>query len=57
MEEKEKQSLITEILQVCKVSNISDDKQIPVDVVFMNLICCSLSELKKIAHELYIKTE
>ena len=51
-----KGQLINEIIFVCKVSNVSDNKQIPLDSVFMNLIGKSKSELTKIATELNIKT-
>ena len=56
IEQKEKAILIDKIIFECKVSNVSDDKMIPLDTVFINLACCSIPELKKIAAELNIKS-
>ena len=50
-----KEQLINEIIFVCKALNISDNKQIPLDTVWMNLIGLSVSELTKVAQELNIK--
>jgi len=47
-----KEELIADIIQVCAVSMTSG-----LDDVFMSLICCSESELIKIANELNIKTK
>lgn len=52
--EMKKSKLIDKIIFVCKASNISDDKNIPLDKVFINLIGLSESELIKIASELNI---
>jgi hypothetical protein len=46
----EKKQLITDILQVCAVSDCFG-----MDVIFINLCCLEVPELKKIAQELYIK--
>jgi hypothetical protein len=47
----EKKSLITDIIQACAANGVPG-----LDTVFMDLICLDLSAIKKIAYELYIKT-
>jgi len=61
--------LITEILQVCKVSNFSiedrnkylrpeqQEKKIPMDSMFFELMCMDTPALIKIAQDLHIKTD
>ena len=49
-----KEELIDKIIFACKVSNVSDDKNIPLDEVFINLCTMTESELKIIANELNI---
>jgi hypothetical protein len=46
----EKEQLINKILQACKVNNVYIDGEL-----FFSLAFCSVSALKKIARELYIK--
>ena len=50
-----KAALIDEIIFVCKTSNVSNDRHIPLDIVFINLIGLSIPQLKTIASELNIK--
>lgn len=51
---KTKEALITEILQVCQVSNISTSKCPVTGELSLGLACASLEALQLIAHELYI---
>jgi len=50
-----KAKLIDKIIFQCKVNNVSDDKMIPLDNVFINLIGLDENELIKIANKLNIK--
>jgi len=55
-EEALKKRLITDILQVYAISNISKgNKNLGADNVFMALICLDIHALIKVAHELYVK--
>lgn len=49
-----KKILIDKIIFFCKVSNVSDNRNIPLDSVFMRLIGLTESELIKITAELNI---
>lgn len=58
-----KEVLISEILQVCKVSNITNEERLPKDrkknidigSVFLRLAFCDENQLIKIAKDLNIK--
>ena len=51
---KEKGEIIDKIIFACKVSNVSNNKEIPLDNVFIELLACDISELKNIALNLGI---
>ena len=52
----DKSAMITEILQVYKVSSIVSDKAHSDGDVFLKLCFCDESQLKKVCQELNIKT-
>ena len=51
---KTKESLITDILQVCQIGNISTGKCPVTGELFLGLATASLEALQQIAQELYI---
>ena len=48
---EKKKVIITDIMQACAANDVPS-----MDLVFMNLLTLDIPGLKKVAHELYIKT-